>query len=85
MGSKCRAKNMFGSPKNMFGSPLKLISGFSTIFAFLDINQNMHKQLCMNVKTHHYHINYLKLNDQFFSLRFASSKYYLQKVIPLKS
>jgi hypothetical protein len=49
--------------KNMFGSPLKLILGFFLgFFAFLAINKNILTQLCMNVKTHHYHMNYLKLD-----------------------
>jgi len=47
------------SPKNMFGCPLKLILGF---FSFLVINQNIHAQLCMNVKTHRHHMNYFKLD-----------------------
>jgi hypothetical protein len=45
-------------PKNIFGCPLKLILGF---FAFLAINKNIHIQLCMNMKTHHCHMNYFKL------------------------
>jgi hypothetical protein len=44
-------------PKNMFGCTLKLIFGF---FRFLTIN--IHTQLCMNVKTHHRNMNYLKLD-----------------------
>jgi len=31
-------------------------------YAFMVINQNILTQLCMNVKTHHHHMNYLKLN-----------------------
>jgi hypothetical protein len=53
-------------PKNMFSCPLKLILGISKNFAFLAINQNIHIQLCMNVKTHHHHINYLKLDYLIF-------------------
>jgi hypothetical protein len=30
------------------------------------INQNIHTQLCMNVKTHHHHMNYLKLDYSIF-------------------
>jgi len=63
----------------MFDYPLKLILGF---FAFLAINQNIHTQLCMNVKTHHYHINYLNWIIQIFSFKFVSSKCDLQKVAP---
>jgi hypothetical protein len=33
--------------------------GFST---FMAINQNIHTQLCMNVKSRHCHMNYLKLD-----------------------
>jgi hypothetical protein len=44
---KCK-KYIF--PKTMFGCPLKLILG---IFGLLALNQNMHTQLCMNVKNHH--------------------------------
>jgi hypothetical protein len=55
-------------PKNMFGCPLKLILGFFTI---LVINQNIHTQLCVNVKTHYCHMNYFKsMTNQFFSLNF---------------
>ncbi len=39
--------------------PLKLILG---IFTFLVINQNIHTELCMNVKIHHCHMNYFKLD-----------------------
>jgi hypothetical protein len=46
-------------PKNMFSCPFKLILGF---FVFLAINQNICTQLCMNMKTHHYHMSYLKLD-----------------------
>jgi hypothetical protein len=52
--------------KNMFSCPLKLILEFLGFFAFLTINQNIHTQLCMNVKTHHRHMNYLKLNYSIF-------------------
>jgi hypothetical protein len=46
--------------KNTFGYPLKLILGF---YMFLAINQNIDTQLiCMNVKSHHHHMNYLKLD-----------------------
>jgi hypothetical protein len=46
--------------KNTFGYPLKLILGF---YMFLAINQNIDTQLiCMNVKTHHHDMNYLKLD-----------------------
>jgi hypothetical protein len=38
----------------------------------------------MNVKTHHRHMNYFKLNFQFFSLKLVSSKCYLQKSNPTK-
>jgi hypothetical protein len=52
--------------KHMFGWPLKLILGF---FTFLAINQNIHTQLCINVKTHHCHMNYFKLDySSFFHL-----------------
>jgi len=47
----------------MFGSPLKFILRF---FMFLVINQNIHTQLCMNVKTHDHHMNYFKLNYSIF-------------------
>jgi hypothetical protein len=40
-------------PKNMFGCPLKLILGFLGSSTFLALNQNIHTQLCMNVKNHH--------------------------------
>jgi hypothetical protein len=52
----------------MFGTyPLKLILEFLEIFyIFAPINQNIHKQLCMNVKTHHHHINCLKLDYSIF-------------------
>jgi len=52
--------------KNMFGSPLKPILGISGNYVFLVINQNIHAQLCMNVKTHHHHMNYLKLDYLIF-------------------
>ncbi len=38
--------------KNMFGCSLKLILGFCGNFAFLTLNQNIHTQLCMNVKNY---------------------------------
>jgi hypothetical protein len=53
-------------PKNMFGCPLKLILGF---FAFLVIN--IYTQLCMNVKTHHCHMNYLKLDYNMYLIIFG--------------
>jgi hypothetical protein len=46
-------------PKNMFGSPFLEFWGISI---FLAINQNIHTQLCMNVKTHQCHMHYLKLD-----------------------
>jgi hypothetical protein len=53
----------------------------NNLFAILTINQNIHTQLNMNVKTHHYHMNYLKSKtNQNFSLNFVSSKYYLLKI-----
>jgi hypothetical protein len=61
-------------PKNMFGCPLKLILRF---FMFLTINQNINTQLCVNVKTHHHHMNDLNWTIQFFSLNFVSNKCYL--------
>jgi hypothetical protein len=48
--------------KKMFGCPLKFIVGF---FTFLAINQSIDTQLCMHVKNHHHHKNYLKLNYSF--------------------
>ncbi len=47
----------------MFGYSLKLILGFKM---FLAINQNIHTQLYMNVKTHQGHMNYLKLDYSIF-------------------
>jgi len=35
---------------------------FLRIYVFRAINQNIHTQLCMNVKTHHHHMNYFKLD-----------------------
>jgi hypothetical protein len=67
----------------MFSYPLKFILGFSRIFTFLTINQNIHTQLCMNVKIHHCHT--LNWADQFFSFKFVSSTCHLQKVTPQKS
>ncbi len=58
---------------------------FWGFFAFLSINQNIRTQLCMNVKIHHYHMNYFKLEYLIFSLKFISDKFYLQKVTPQKS
>jgi hypothetical protein len=49
-------------PKNLFGCPLKLILEFSEIFCVYGYKQKIHTQLCMNVKTHHCHMNYLKLD-----------------------
>ncbi len=48
------------------------------------MNQNIHTQLCMNVKTRHHHMNYLTLDFQFFSFIFVPCKCYLQKVAPQK-
>jgi hypothetical protein len=59
MGSKCLtldASHMcmkHSCQKNKFGCPLKLILGFSEIFCILTLNQNIHTQLCMNVKNHY--------------------------------
>jgi hypothetical protein len=47
--------------KNMFGCPLKFILKLFGDFYVLTLNQNIHAQLCMNVKTHHHHMNYFKL------------------------
>jgi hypothetical protein len=71
MDSKCLALGASRSklPKIIFGCPLKLILGFFEFFeffAFLAMNENIHTQLCMNVKTHHYHMNYLKLDYLIF-------------------
>jgi hypothetical protein len=55
--------------KNMFSCLLKLIFGISKKFVFFAINQNIHIQLCMNVKTHHHHINYLKLDYLIFLIQ----------------
>jgi hypothetical protein len=52
---------------------------FLGIFVFLVINKNIHTKLCMNVKTHHCHMNYLNWTIQYLSLKFVSSKCYLQK------
>ncbi len=68
MGSKClgfRHKSYVEKiilPK-MFGGPLKPILGFSM---FLIVNQNINTQLCVNVKTHHRHMNNLKLDYSIF-------------------
>jgi hypothetical protein len=68
MDSKCLALGVGHSklPKIIFGCPLKFILGFFDFFAFLAMNENIHTQLCMNVKTHHYHMNYLKLDYLIF-------------------
>jgi hypothetical protein len=64
----------------MFDYPLQFILRISRNFGvFLAINKNIHTQLCMNVKTHHHHINYLKLDYSIFSLKFVSSKVIPQK------
>jgi len=43
----CARNNLARTP---FGCPLKLILGF---LMFLALKQNIHTQLCMNVKSHH--------------------------------
>jgi hypothetical protein len=53
-------------PKNMFAYPLKLILNFFEIFCISNYNKNIHTQLCINVKTHHHHTNYLKLDYSIF-------------------
>jgi hypothetical protein len=69
--------------KNMFGCPSKHIFKKFGIFCVFGCKPfNIHTQLCMNVKTHHHHMNYFKLNYSIFSLKFVSNKYYLQKVAP---
>jgi hypothetical protein len=51
----------------MFGCRLKLINwDFLGFFMLLAINQNVDSQLCMDVKTRHLHINYLKLVFKIF-------------------
>jgi len=50
-------------PKNMF---LLYIETHFGIFIFLVVNQNIYTQLCMNVKTHHRHMNYFNLNNSIF-------------------
>jgi hypothetical protein len=47
---------------------------------FLVINQNIHTQLCLNMKIHHHHINDLKLDYLIFLIYIFKNKYYLQKV-----
>jgi hypothetical protein len=43
--------------KNMLGTcPLKLMLGFWGFSTYLAINQNIHTQLCKNVKIHHHHM-----------------------------
>jgi hypothetical protein len=39
---------------------------FLNFTTFLAMNQNIHTQLCTNVKTHHCHMNYLKLSYLIF-------------------
>ncbi len=68
--------------KNMFNCPLKLIYGISRNFCIFYYKPKYCMQLCINVKTHHQHMNYLKLDYSIFSLKFVSSKCYLQKVSP---
>jgi len=52
-------------PKNMYGCPLKLLLGFLKNM-FVAINENIHAQLGMNVKIHHHHMKYFKLNYSIF-------------------
>jgi len=40
-------------PKTMFGCPLKFIMDFFRFSMFMALNQNIHTQLYMNVKSHH--------------------------------
>jgi hypothetical protein len=37
----------------MFDYPLKFILNLFEFITFLALNQNIHTQLCMNVKNHH--------------------------------
>ncbi len=64
-------------PKNMFSCLLKLILGFPIFFV---INQNIDTQLCMYVKNHHHHVNYLKLDYSICLLKFVSNKCYLRNI-----
>jgi hypothetical protein len=43
--------------------------GFSMLLA---INKNIDAQLCMHVKNHYCHMNYLKLGYSIFSFKFFS-------------
>jgi hypothetical protein len=79
VGHMCRKKSCQKTCLVVHWNSFLEFLGISTFFA---INQNIHTQLCMNVKTHHQHMNYLKLNYSIFSLKFVSSKCYLQKVAP---
>jgi len=54
--------------------------GFSR--TLLAINQNVDSQLCMDVKTHHLHMNYLKLDYLFFLIKFVSNKMLFAKSTP---
>jgi hypothetical protein len=70
-------------PKNMFGCRLKLINwDFLGFFTLLVVNQNVDSQLCMDVKTHHLHMNYLKLDYLIFLIEFVSNKMLFAKSNP---
>jgi hypothetical protein len=70
-------------PKNMFGCQLKLINwDFLGFFTLLAVNQNVDSQLCMDVKTHHLHMNYLKLDYLIFFIKFVSNKMLFAKSNP---
>jgi hypothetical protein len=84
MGSKCLtlgAGHMWEKilPKNMFGCPLKLILGF---LMFLVINQNNDIQYEWMWKFTSVTRIIINWTIQFFSLKFVSNEFYLQKVAP---
>jgi hypothetical protein len=65
MGSKCLAWSVGHMCKKKSCQKTCLVVHWNSflqylrIFSFLVINKNIHTQLCINVKTHHHHMNYL--------------------------
>jgi len=78
MGSKCLAWGVGHMCKEKSCQKTCLVVHWNSFLEFLKkitflvVNQNIHTQLHLNVKTHHQHMNYFKLENSIFSLNVSS-------------
>jgi hypothetical protein len=78
MGSKCLAWGVGHMCKEKSCQKTCLVVHWNSFLEFLKkitflvANQNIHTQLHLNVKTHHQHMNYFKLENSIFSVNVSS-------------